>query len=282
MIKVRLPDFANVVEGGTATLKVPRYLLTLQRIMLRLGGTAFDATDVSFIRLKIGARTVWSVETQGSRSGGTYLDLMNKYRGITGSALHLVIDLAERDFASVVAREIGGIDLSKLAEDVYIEVGISGSTAPTMYAVGYFTAPQGESDDPRQLMKKLVSVPFSFSAAGRFLLPFEPKGALLQRVHVFYGGTDWSSSADGNISKIEVKKNGLIVFDPPALDNRYGQTEYGKVPAAKSFTVDFVEDNNPGGALVTADARTLEFTCTLGASDSGIAYFEVLDPPNNL
>lgn len=282
MIKVRLPDFANVVEGGTATLKIPRYLLTLQRIMLRLGGTTFDATDVAFIRVKIGARTVWSVESQGGKSGGEYLDAMNKYRGITGSVLHLVIDFTERDFASVVAREIGGIDLSKLAEDVYVEVGISGSTAPTLYAVGYFTPPQGESEDPRQLMKKLVAVPYSFSAGGRFLLPFEPKGALLQRVHVFYGGTDWSASTDGNLSKIEVKKNGLIVFDPPALDNRYGQTEYGKVPQSKCFTIDFVEDNNPGAALVTADARTLEFTCTVGAADAGIAYFEVLDPPNNL
>lgn len=282
MLKVKLPDFSNVVADGTATLKIPRYAMTLDRIMLRLGGTALTKAMVSFIRVKIGARTVWSVETQGSVAGGTHLDAMNTYRGVNASTLHLVIDFTDRDFASMVAREIGGIDLSKLAEDVYLEVGISGATAPTLYAVGYFTPPQGPSEDPRQLMKKLVAVPWSVSAAGQFMIPFEPKGALIQRVHLFYNGTDWSASTDGNISKVEVKKNGLVVFDPPALDNRYGQTEYGKVPQSKCFTIDFVEDNNPGGALVTADARTLEFRGTFGAADSGIAYFEVLDPPNNL
>lgn len=282
MIAIKLPDFSNVVATGTATLKIPKYLLTLQRMVLRLGGTTFTKAMLTFIRVKVGARTVWSVEQQGANTGGTHLDRMNQYRGLYSQANFITVDFTERDFASVIAREIGGIDMSKLAEDVFIEVGILGATAPTLYAIGQFTPPQGATDDPQQLIKKMMPVPFSFSAGGRFLIPFEPKGAIIQRALIHFNGTDWTTTANGNVAKVEVKKNGLIVHDPEDLDSRLIQQEYRKTPQTRMYAVDFVTDNNPAGGLVTADARVLEFTATVTASDTGVAYFEVLDAPNNL
>lgn len=282
MLPLRLPDFSNVVPTGTASLKIPKYLLTLQRIMLRLGGTTFTKAMVSFVRVKIGARIVWSVETQGANAGGTHLDRINQYKGLFAAANFLSIDLSDRDFASVVAREIGGIDMSKLAEDVFLEVGIAGATAPALNAVGFFTPPQGDSEDPGQLVRKLLGVPFSFAAGGKYQIPFEPRGSLLQRIFVQFNGTTGTGTANGNITQVEVKKNGLVVFDPQDLENRLFQQEYRKVPQAQQYAVDFVFDNNPAGGLVTADARALEFNLFLTAGETGIAYFEVLDAPNNL
>lgn len=278
---LRLPDFANVVASGTATLKLPKYMLTLDRIVLRLGGT-FTKAMISAIRLKIGSRTVWSVEAQGATAGGTHLDRHNKYRGLFDQATNLTIDFTERDFMNVVAREIGGYDMSKFAEDLFLEVVIAGATAPTLYALGGFTPPQGANDDPDQLIQKLVGVPFSVAAGGRFYIPFEPRGALIKRAYIHFNGTTGGAATDSNLSKVEVRKNGFTLFDPQDSDNRFIQQEYRKVPQAQMFALDFAFDNNLSGGLVTGDATSLEFIGSFTATETGIAYFEVLDKPFNL
>lgn len=278
---LRLPDFANVVASGTATLKLPKYMLTLDRLVLRLGGT-FTKAMISAIRLKIGSRTVWSVEAQGATAGGTHLDRHNKYRGLFDQATNLTIDFTERDFMNVVAREIGGYDMSKFAEDLFLEVVIAGATAPTLYALGGFTPPQGANDDPDQLIQKLVGVPFSVGAGGRFYIPFEPRGALIKRAYIHFNGTTGGAATDSNLSKVEVRKNGFTLFDPQDSDNRFIQQEYRKVPQAQMFALDFAFDNNLSGGLVTGDATSLEFVGSFTATETGIAYFEVLDKPFNL
>lgn len=282
MNPIRLPDFANVVATGTATLKLPKYLLTLCRLTLRLGGTTFTKAMISAVRLKVGSRTVWSVETQGATAGGTHLDRHNKYRGLFDQASNLSIDFTERDFMNVVAREVGGYDMSKFAEDVFLEVVITGATAPTLYAIGQFTPPQGANDDPDQLIQKLVGVPFSVAAGGRFYIPFEPRGALIKRVYIHFNGTTGGATTDSNLSKLEVRKNGFTLFDPQDSDNRFIQQEFRKVPQAQMYVADFAFDNNLSGSLATGDATSLEFIGTFTATETGIAYFEVLDKPFNL
>jgi hypothetical protein len=278
---LRLPDFANVVANGTATLRIPRYLLTLCRIVLRLGGT-FAKSNISAIRLKVGSRTVWSVEGQGATPGGTHLDRHNRYRGIFDQTTNITIDFTERDFMNVVVREIGGYDMSKLAEDLFLEVVISGATAPTLYALGQFTPPQGQGDDPDQLVQKLVGVPFSVAAGGRFYIPFEPRGCLTKRAYIHFNGTTGTATTNGNLQRLETRKNGITLFDPEDADNRFIQQEFRKVPQAQMFVMDYTFDNNASGALVTADAAALEFIAQFGALETGVAYFEVLDKPFNL
>lgn len=280
---LRLPDFANVVANGTATLRLPKYLLTLCRIVLRMGGTTMGPSHLAAIRLKIGSRTVWSVETQGSTPGGTHLNRHNRYRGLFDQNGNLTLDFTERDFMNVVAREIGGYDMSKFAEDLFLEVQIAGTAvAPTMYAYGMFTPPQGANDDPDQLVQKLVGVPYSVAAGGRFYIPFEPRGALIKRAYIHFNGTTGTATADGNLTRVEVRKNGFTIFDPVDTDNRFVQQEFRKVPQAQLYCLDFCFDNNLSGGLVTGDATSLEFIGTFTAVETGVAYFEVLDKPFNL
>lgn len=283
MLPTRLPDFVGVAAGGTATLKLPKNAQTVGKLQLVLGGTTFTKAHIADIKVKIGPRVVWNAQTQGANAAGTHLDRINSYRGLYSDAYHLEIDFSEPWFKTVGACEIGGVDMTKFAEDVFIEVQILGTAvAPTMYAILFFVPPQGSADDPLQLVQKLVAVPWAATAAGRFTIPFEPRGSLIKRAYVMFNGTAGTAVADGNISKIEVKKNGLTMYDPNDRENRFAQQCWKRVPQANMYVVDFTMDNNLSGTLPTADAASLEFIMSLTAADQGIAYFEVLDPPFNL
>lgn len=283
MFNQRLPDFQPVVAGQTAMIKIPRYALTLNRIVLRLGGTTFTKALISKIELKLGSRTVWMVDTVGALAGGTILDMINRYRGVFDQATNLTIDFCEKDFLTIATREIGGYDMSKLSDDLYLSVSIAaGASAPTLYGVAMFTPPQGKDIEQDQLVQKLIYVPYSFANGGRYLVNFDPKGALIKRIYATFTGTDGSATAEQNISKFEVKKNGMVLHELVSTDNKFFQKEFDKVPIAQMHVVDFCTDNNLSGALVTADARALEFAPTFTAADSGAVLFEVLDTPANL
>jgi Viral coat protein P2 N-terminal domain len=284
MNPILLPSFQTVASGATAVLRIPKYQLTLGRLDLIMGGTTFTKAQITEVRCKIGSRTVWTAPTINAVSGGQVIDQINQYKGIVTNATRLQIDFTERDFLNNVTREVGGWDMSKLSDEVFLEVVIAaGAVAPTLYAVGFFTPPQGATDDPSQAVQKMISVPFSYAQGGKFNLAFEPRGAIIKRAYVFFNGTDWTGVANGNVARIEVKKNSLVVFgELQDLDNRYLQSTYRKVPQSKVHVIDFVFDNNLSGGLSTADASSLEILATLTAADTGAMLVEVLDAPMNL
>lgn len=282
MINLRLPDFQPVVAGQTAMLKIPRWALTLGRVTLRLGGT-FTKAQISKIVMKLGTRPVWAVDTGGGLAAGTIVDMINKYKGLFDQATNLTLDFFERDFMTIAAREIGGYDMSKLSDDLYLEITINAAAVnPTLYAIGFFTPPQGKDIEEDQLVQKIVALPYSFNSGARFQINFDPKGALLKRIYATFTGTDGSATAEQNLSKFEVIKNRNAVHELVSTDNKFLQKEFSKVPQAQMHIVDFCVDNNLSGALVTADARSLEFAPTFIAADNGVVLFEVLDTPVNL
>lgn len=269
MINQQLPPFLNVVASGVATLRVPKYQMTLNRIQLALGGTTFTKAMIADIKLKLGVRTVYNIT-------GSRLDAINKYKGIYDAPGFLTIDFTERDAPTIQGKEIGGYDLSVLKDDLTIEVTIAGATAPSLGAVGWFTPPQGNA-----LIHKVLYFPASTAVAGKFPINFNPMGALVKRVHFFYNGADWGALADGNLNRLEVKKNGLTVWDLSCQNARFTAQEYRKVPQSKLYTYDPIIDNNASGYLVTSDARALEFNTFLTAGDTVSAYVELLDAPYN-
>jgi len=219
---------------------------------------------------------------------GTELDKLNKHRGIYDQADRLTIDFTERDALSVVAKEVGGIDLPALgSEDVFVEVvNNAGAGTPSLYALGGFTTLQFDPKKPvadGQLIKKVLAwqVPTSGGTAVTWMPDF--KGAIVQRVHFSYAGTDWTASANGNVQTLEVKRNGVAVWDRlSCLDNRFLLQEQKKVPQSRFYSLDFIGDNVNSAALDTLNARSLEFNLALGATDTIRAIVECLDVPGNL
>ncbi|MES2688075.1 MAG: major capsid protein P2 [Pseudomonadota bacterium] len=282
---MKLPDFNPVAAGQTATIKIPKWALTLLAITLRFSGGTMTKANIESITLKIGTRSKWHVPTVGALSGGTILDKLNKQMGLYDDANRLTINLWDPLQEVGALKEIGGWDMTKFSDDVYLEVKIkSDAVTPVMYANAWLTGPQGASaEDPNgQLVTALIVQPYSFSAGGRFNIPFEPKGALVKRLTMIYTGADGTATTNGNISKFDIKKNGSIQWELEDQENRFYLQERKRVPQAKAYLLDFCGADNLAGALVTAGAQSLEFAPTLTATDNGVIFYECLDAPFNL
>jgi len=283
MTPLRLPPFNPVANGIRATMQIPRYDMSLARIVLKFIGTnSLTKTSITEIVVKIGARVVFGPISAAQ------LDKINKYKGIYDQADSLTIDLTERDGLSQGAKEVGAVDIPALGgQDIFVEVmNNAGAGTPALYALGYFTSLQFDPRNPQpdgQLIKKVLQ--YQVPSTGGTQTTWTPqfKGAIVQRVYFEYAGTDWSGSTDGNLNEVEVKKNGVAIWDRIACkDARFYQLEMRKVPQSKMYVVDMVADNVHSAAMGTADARALEFNLKMTANDTIKAFVEVLDVPNNL
>lgn len=283
MIYLKLPPFNPVANGVRSTTQVQRWQMTLGRIVLGfIGANSITKATIAEVVVKIGARVVF-----GPISGAE-LDKLNKYRGVFDQADHLTIDLTERDALSVVGKEIGGIDLPAIGnEDVFIEVvNSAGAGTPALYALGGFTSLQFDPRKPNaegQLIKKVLAYQVPTSGGTKVTWMPDFKGALVQRIHLQYAGTDWGAGTNGNLNTVEAKKNGVAIWDRIAcMDNRFLLQEQKKVPQSKWYSLDFIHDNVNSAALDTAGARSLEFNFDLTAGDTIKAIVECLDVPSNL
>ena len=285
MIYLKLPPFNPVANGVRSTTQVQRWQMTLGRIQLAFLGAAnsITKTTITEIVVKVGARVVFGPIS------GTELDKVNKHRGIYDQTDRLTIDLTERDALSVVGKEIGGIDLPAIGdEDVFVEVvnNYAGANVPALYALGGFTSLQFDPSKPTtegQLIKKVLAYQIPTSGGTRVTWMPDFKGALVQRIHFAYTGTDWTATANGNLYQVEAKKNGVAIWDRiSCLDNRFLLQEQKKVPQSKVYTLDFIHDNVNSAALDTVSARSLEFNLDFTAADTVRAIVECLDVPRNL
>lgn len=283
MIYLRLPPFNPVANGTRSSVAVPRYDMSLGRIVLKFVGTnSITKSTISEVVVKIGARVVFGPVS------GAELDAINLHKGLATQADSLTIDLTERDGLSAVAKEIGAYDLPALGgDDVFVEVvNNAAAGVPALYALGGFTSLQFDPSRPApdgQLIKKVLA--YQIPSSGGTSVTWTPtfKGAIIQRIHVRYTGTDWTALTNGNLQWVEAKKNGVAVWDRIAdIDNRFIQLEQRKTPQSRVYTLDFVHDNIHSASLATADARALEFNFQLGAADTLRAIVECLDVPGNL
>ena len=283
MINLRLPPFNPVANSTRSSVAVQRYDMTLGRIVLKFVGTnSITKATITEIVVKIGARVVFGPIS------GLELDALNLYKGLATQADSLTIDLTERDGLSSVAKEIGCIDIPGLGgDDIFCEVvNNAASGVPALYAIGGFTSLQFDPSKPApegQLIKKVLV--YQIPTSGGTSVTWTPnfKGAIIQRIHFRYAGTDWTALANGNFINLEVKKNGVAVHDRVEdRDNRFLQLEQRKVPQSRVYVYDPVMDNIHSAALATADARALEFNIALTAADTLRAIVECLDVPGNL
>ncbi len=282
MFNKPLQQPVGVAAGSIATIRIPAEEFTLVGIKLALGGTTFDKTKIDRVRVKVGPRVIWDL---------TYaqLNAVNNYKNGADSSKYLMLDWTERTQAIFPVKEVGGLDLMTLLPigEVFVEIYINATAvAPTISGVGYFEQRQG---NPWVL--KYLAFPFAQASAGKFTLPISLRGALLKRVWLFYTGTNYTATTNGNASRVEVKKNGLVMFDQSDLDNRFDQAQFKKVPQANVFVVDFIVDDNHDAHVATIRNTqsgqvydSFEFNTFLTDVGGGTinAVVEVLDVPTNL
>ncbi|AVR96898.1 major capsid protein P2 [Pseudoduganella armeniaca] len=283
MINKPLPQPLNIAPGQTAILTVPTENLTLIGLQFVLTGTTFDKTKIDTIKVKVGSRVLWDL---------TYAQIqaINNYKNAADNTRYLFLDFAERDQAVFPIKEVGGLDLYALLKTgiVTVELKINGTAvAPKIDVVGWYEQAQGNP-----IVLKYVPFTAAFNSSGKFTLPLQFKGAILKRLYVFYSGTGWTGTTNGNVSRMECKKNSMLCHDEFCQDNRFIQNHFKKVPQPGLYVVDFIVDNNHDAQVTTArqinggayvyDAFEINVFLTdpTGASLTMIA--EVLDAAENL
>ncbi|WP_079214977.1 major capsid protein P2 [Herbaspirillum robiniae] len=282
MFNQPLQQPVNVTPGAIATLTIPTGgAQTLVGVKLRLSGTTFDKTKVDKIKVKIGPRLIWDLTMD-------QLNKINNYKGNGDNAAYIYLDFTERDQPIFPIKEIGGIDLIAALPigNVIVEVTINGAAvAPKIDAIGYF-----EPSQANPFVLKYLNYPASSAVAGKFTLPLSFRGALLKRTFHFYTGTNFTATTDGNINRMEVKKNGAVVFDQTCRDARFDQVQLKKTPQANTFVVDYIIDNNHDAQMTTISKTaggaqvfdTFEANAFLTAADSIQTVVEAIDVINNL
>ncbi|MGL5181193.1 major capsid protein P2 [Herbaspirillum huttiense] len=281
-INYPLQQPVNVAPGSIATLTIPTGgQLTLTGIMLTLTGTTFTKANINGIKVKIGPRLIWDVSM-------AQLNAINNYKGNADNPGFIQLDFAERDQDLFPNKEIGGIDLFQAMSigNVIVEISIAGTAvAPKIDAKGFFEPTQGNP-----VVLKYLNYPASSAVAGKVTLPLNFRGALIKRVWSFYAGTSWTAGANGNVNRMEVKKNGQVIFDQTCLEARFVQVSFKKTPQANLYVTDFIVDNNAGAQVTTISQAAggtktydqFEFNTYLTASDALNNVVEAIDLITNL
>jgi len=264
MLLIKNLPFQNVAASGVASVSLP-VGMSYNRIFLQLGGTTFTKAMITNIKVKLNGKTIF--ENTGSR-----LNLINTYRGLGVDASFVVVDFTEPKAKMMAEQFLGNVNTAKSVTSLTMEVTIAGATAPTLDSWSELGPPAGLG-----VIAKQILFTASFGAAGKFpfkLIDVANRGAIVKRVHFAHGG---------NMTALEVKKNGVVIFDNVTTAvNTFWQLDYGKTAQSNLFTFDPCLDNNYTNAITTADMVSLEFNPTFSASDSVTAVLEVLDLLGNM
>lgn len=264
MLLIKNLPFSNVAASGVASVSLP-IGMSYNRIIFALGGGAFTKAMITDIKVKMNGKVVY--QNTGSR-----LNLINTYRKRAVDAAYLVIDFTEPDAKTMAEQLIGNLNTAQGVSSLTMEVTIAGATTPTLDSYSELGAPAALAAITKQLLFTA-----SFGAAGKFpmkLIDVANRGAIIKRVHFAH---------TGNVTALEVKKNGVVIFDNiPTAVNTFNQLDYNKVAQSNLYTYDPCLDNNYSNAVRTADATSLEFNLTTSAADTVTAVLEAVDLLGNM
>lgn len=239
---LKLPDFANVVAGKTATCDLLPVVTgrVLESIQCELGGTSFTRAHITAWRLKVNGKVI--------REGtGTNTNLVTLFNGITNAATYFVIDFMFPKFRTPQGFGVGALDTGtgSNVRQLVLEVDISGSaTAPTLTADAEVSP---SVDNPaeralRWIMLREHSAQVSLSAAGSYSIAqniphFLPTGggAVYRSIDIF------ASSSD--VTAIKIKRNGVDEFDQTVAKLQELQKRAGRSIQSGLISMDFCLDN---------------------------------------
>lgn len=278
-----LKQVIGVAANSVATLGIDAENATLVGIKFTLTGTTFDTSKINRVKVKVGPKVIWDLT-------GAQLLAINAYKNGASNTRYLWLDFAERDQAGFPMKEVGGLDLMSLLPIglVTVELTIdSTAVAPVITAQGYFEPAQGNA-----VVLKYMNYTQTQGFAGKQTLNLSFKGAMVKRILDFYTGTDWGATTNGNVSRIECKKNGVVFYDQYDLDARFDQSQFKKVPQSRLFVADFIVDNNHNAMVSTMrklqsgvmvyDSFEINAYLTDAGGTNSTVLVEVLDQVDNL
>jgi hypothetical protein len=274
-VTVDLEPFENVVATGTASARFDKVLgRSVDRIILGLAGGALTKAMLTSIKLYANEKIIF--DDTGART-----DDRMEYRGITASAAYLTLDFNEVRAHSDMNKVAGALDCpSQGIRKLAAEVVITGATTPALTAQAMLHETPN-SGDPRfnALIAKVLNKTWNFGAAGEFAFPLSLMRhplSLVKRVHLC--GTTITAA---RVKKTNTRNQTDEIFKATDAQNDQIQIEYGRVPQANMFTIDFMPDGDVREALPLADALGMEWYVTVSGAGNVVVVTELLDPLAN-
>lgn len=263
MLFIKNLPFTNVVNSGVATASLP-VGMSYNRIFLQLGGT-FTKAMITDIKVRMNGKVIY-------QNTGARLDAINQYRGRALDAKFLALDFCEPAAKLMSEQYIGNLNTAQGVSSLTLEVTIAGATNPTLDSYAEVGPPA-----PLGVVAKQLLFTTSVGGSGKFpikLIDVANRGAIIKRVHFSHGG---------NVTMLEVKKNGVVIHDniPTAVNSHY-QADHKKTAQAGIYTYDPCLDDNYTNAIKTQDMVSLEFNVTTSGADTITACLEVLDLLGNM
>jgi len=263
---IELPQFNGVASGARVTLAMDQLDgYSVHAFILKLGGTTFTKAHLDLVALSTHSKDLIPSMT------GAQLQKLNSYEGLEDDAEYLVLWQGNPNAMTAFGQHMNDLDLSVYdANKTILEVKIAqAAVAPELTAFALIgpskmSMPYGYSAIDAASVRALVrSVATPTAAVNRKTFGIglgSEAGAKIRSIGMFHS----------NVTAVEYKKNGLVKHDE--IDsplNDFVQKEYGKVPQAGLYVLDFVADGNQGKAESTVDGSGKPYPMQVNLTTSG-------------
>lgn len=271
MRHIRLPQFQNVTANSRVSVRLPLGV-TYEKIYLALAGNILT-TLITNIVLRINNK-----EFQRWNSAADMISGLNAFKGnYAGSTAFLVLDFTERNAKEEVGMKLGTVAATQEAgvQEATLEFDLGAYTVTagsTITGWADVEAPSANRILQRvQVQQKVIAA----AAQEQIFVPFGMNGYQLKRL-VF---------KHTNMTSVRVRRDGVDMFEdlPIAVANQRNQ-DFGRVPQAGYFVLDFLPDSLQSNALNTAmilgadgkpvPVSNLDIRVTTSAADTLTIYSE--------
>lgn len=267
---LRLPQLQNVNPNQRVSLRLPLGV-TYQKLYFQLG-TNITTAQISNIVLRINNK-----EFQRWNSAADLVSGLNLYKGNLSATNFMVLDFTERlardeiglSFGCVAATLEAGVQEFTLEFDLSAYTQVAASTITGWCDID---VPSANPIVQRvQYSQKVIAA----AAVEQLFVPFGANGYLLKRLILKHT----------NLSSVRVRRDGVDIFEdlPIAFANQRN-SDYGRVPQAGYFVLDFMPDTLQSnafstGSLIDANRNTslvqnLDIRLTTSAADTITLYAE--------
>jgi hypothetical protein len=241
MRTIRLPQLQNVGPNQRVSVRLPLGVV-YEKLYLQLG-TNITKALISNIVMRINNKEFMRWNT------AAHLELLNAYKGnLTSNAAFLVLDFTERAAKEEVGMKLGTIAATQEAgvQELTLEFDLGNYTAvagSTLLGWADVEAPSANGIIQRVQASQKV---FGAAAEENLYVPFGRNGYQVKRI-LFVGA---------NIDYARVRRDGSEIFEQlPSAINNARQSDFGRVPQAGVYTLDFMPDALQSNAFNTAFLR---------------------------
>lgn len=263
-----VPTVSGVGAGQQATIEMPTGRFSYSKIGLELGGTTFTKAQAKNISVEIAGKPVQQFKN------GTQLDLINAYYGRNVASNELVLHQFRPEFLDAAQSRLMNLGMADVPVfQVRCDID-SGASAPTLaaYARRYkFKGINSEEEFVKNSLGALTKIKrfvFSPTSAGDFEIDNIPREGFIQAIHLI--------QASGNVSAVEVEADGVTVWDADDARMENDVESYGRTRQSSVYHMDWMLDNELGGALPIQGLSDLRLKLTMGGADTIDCYVEYL------